>query len=84
MSDIRSDDDARTAQPPKDARHGTEHSHPALSQEHGEDPATGSIDSPTAPGEAQAGDLSESGANLGGAVDVFPLRGRARRERPGG
>ena len=34
--------------------------------------------------EAQAGDLSEAGANLGGPVDVFPLRDRRRKERPPG
>jgi hypothetical protein len=72
------------AAPPQDARHATEHSHPNLSEERGEDPAAGTIDSPVAPGEAQAGDLSEAGANLGGPVDVFPLRGRARKERPAG
>jgi hypothetical protein len=50
--------------------------------ERGEDPAAGTVDHPIAPGEAQAGDLSEMGANLGGPVDVFPLRDRARKERP--
>ena len=49
-----------------------------------EDPAAGTIDHPVAPGEAQAGDLSEAGANLGGPVDVFPLRDRRRKERPPG
>ena len=52
--------------------------------EPGEDPAAGSIDHPVAPGEAQAGDLSEQAANLGGPVDVFPLRDRHRKERPAG
>lgn len=84
MSDKRSDSDARGAEPPQDARHATDHSHPALGAERGEDPAAGTVDSPVAPGEAQAGDLSEMGANLGGPVDVFPLRGRARKERPAG
>lgn len=50
----------------------------------GEDPAAGTIDHPIAPGEAQAGDLAEQAANLGGPVDVFPLRQRQRRERPPG
>jgi hypothetical protein len=84
MSDKRPDDDTRNAQPPKDARHATEHSHPALSAERGDDPPAGTVDSPTSPGEAQAGDLSEMGANLGGPVDVFPLRDRSRKERPPG
>lgn len=47
----------------------------------GDDPASGTIDSPIAPGEAQAGDRSELGANLGGPIDVFPLRDRGRTER---
>ena len=50
----------------------------------GEDEAAGTVDHPVAPGEAQAGDLSEMGANLGGPVDVFPLRDRSRKERPPG
>jgi len=50
----------------------------------GDDAAAGSVDHPVAPGEAQAGDLSELGANLGGPVDVFPLRDRQRKERPAG
>lgn len=50
----------------------------------GEDPAAGTIDHPIAPGEAQAGDLNEAAGNLGGPVDVFPLRERSRRERPPG
>lgn len=83
MSDKRSEQDDANA-PPRDARHGTEHSHPALSEERGDDPPSGTVDSPTAPGEAQAGDLSELGANLGGPVDVFPLRGRQRKEREPG
>ncbi|MBX9701235.1 MAG: hypothetical protein K2X74_17505 [Acetobacteraceae bacterium] len=52
--------------------------------EPGEDPAAGTIDHPIAPGEAQAGDLSEQAANLGGPIDVFPLRDRARKEQPPG
>lgn len=52
--------------------------------EPGEDPASGTIDHPVAPGEPQAGDLSEAAANLGGPVDVFPLRNRRRKERPEG
>lgn len=83
MSDQRSEQDEPNA-PARDARHGTEHSHPSVSQERGEDPASGSVDSPVAPGEAQAGDLSEQAANLGGPVDVFPTRGRNRTEREPG
>lgn len=52
--------------------------------EPGEDPAAGSIDHPVAPGEAQAGDMNEQASNLGGPVDVFPLRDRRRKERPPG
>lgn len=52
--------------------------------EPGEDPAAGSIDHPVAPGEAQAGDMNEQASNLGGPVDVFPLRDRRRKERPAG
>ena len=48
----------------------------------GDDPAAGTVASPVAPGEAQAGDRSELGANHGGPVDVFPLRYRGRIERP--
>lgn len=51
-------------------------------EEIGQDPAAGTITSPVSPGEAQAGDRSEMGANLGGPVDVFPLRDRGRIERP--
>lgn len=79
MSDRRSDD-APGAKPPRDARHGAGHARPAPGGEGGEDPAAGTVDSPIVPGEAQAGDLSEAGANRGGPVDVFPLRGRARKE----
>ena len=68
----------------KPGQHGTEHTRPSISEERGEDPAAGTIDSPIAPGEAQAGDLAEAAANLGGPIDVFPTRGRARRERPEG
>lgn len=52
--------------------------------EAGEDPASGTIDHPVAPGEAQAGDPGEQGAGLGGPVDIFPLRDRRRKERPPG
>ena len=37
-----------------------------------DEPASGSVDDPVAPDEAQPGDRSELGANLGGPVDVFP------------
>jgi len=39
-------------------------------------PASGSVERPIPPDEAQAGDRSELGANLGGPVDVFPGRRR--------
>jgi len=39
-------------------------------------PAAGHIDQPIAPDQAQPGDRSELGANLGGPVDVFPGRQR--------
>lgn len=77
-------DDTQGATPPKDSRHATEHTHPSISEERGDDPASGTIDSPVAPGEAQAGNLAELGANLGGPIDVFPTRGRPRKERPAG
>ncbi|TCZ61403.1 hypothetical protein [Roseicella aquatilis] len=83
MSDRQPDDAPRGAQPPKEAR-ATGHTPPALGAERGDDPASGTVDRPVAPGEAQAGDLSEMGANLGGPVDVFPLRGRQRKEGPTG
>jgi hypothetical protein len=41
-----------------------------------DEPASGSIDRPVPPDEAQPGDRSELGANLGGPVDVFPGRRR--------
>ncbi len=41
-----------------------------------DEPASGSVDRPVPPDEAQPGDRSELGANLGGPVDVFPGRRR--------
>jgi hypothetical protein len=37
-----------------------------------DEPASGSVEHPIPPDEAQPGDRSELGANLGGPVDVFP------------
>lgn len=50
-----------------------------------DEPASGDIDNPIPPDEAQAGDRSELGANLGGPVDVFPgaRRGRVDHRTPG-
>ena len=45
-----------------------------------EEPASGSVENPIPPDEAQPGDRSELGANLGGPVDVFP----GARRRGGG
>jgi hypothetical protein len=49
----------------------------------GDDPAAGTVANPIAPDEAQPGDRSELGANLGGPVDVFP-GGHRRGVRRGG
>lgn len=48
-------------------------------------PAAGSIDRPIPPDQAQPGDRSELGANLGGPVDVFPgmQRGGVDHRTPG-
>ncbi len=50
-----------------------------------DEPASGSVDNPVAPDEAQPGDRSELGANLGGPVDVFPgaRRGGVDYRTPG-
>lgn len=47
--------------------------------------ASGSVANPIAPDEAQPGDRSELGANLGGPVDVFPgpRRGGVDHATPG-
>lgn len=45
-------------------------------------PASGTIADPIAPDEAQPGDRSEMGANLGGPVDVFPGRRRGGMDHP--
>jgi hypothetical protein len=53
--------------------------------ERAEEQAAGTVEDPVAPGEAQAGDLGEAAANLGGPVDVFPgARGHRPREREEG
>jgi hypothetical protein len=72
------------ADAPRDTRNATERAFPRARENRGDDPAAGTITSPVAPGEAQAGDWVEQAQNLGGPVDVFPLRGRQRRERPDG
>jgi hypothetical protein len=41
--------------------------------------ASGTIDRPIGPGDAQAGDFNERASQLGGPVDVFP----SRRDRTG-
>jgi hypothetical protein len=48
--------------------------------------ASGSVERPIPPDEAQPGDRSELGANLGGPVDVFPgaRRGGVDHPTPGG
>ena len=50
-----------------------------------DEPASGSVDNPIPPDEAQAGDRSELGANLGGPIDVFPgaRRGGVDHRTPG-
>jgi hypothetical protein len=70
--------------PPQHHTRATQRAERRLGPERGEDPASGSVESPIAPGEAQAGDLNEAAANLGGPVDVFPVRGRGQKERPPG
>lgn len=45
-----------------------------------EDAAAGSVTSPISPGEAQPGDMNEQASNLGGPVDVFPLKRHPPRE----
>ena len=51
-----------------------------------DEPASGSVENPVPPDEAQPGDRSELGANLGGPVDVFPgaRRGGVDHRTPGG
>jgi hypothetical protein len=49
---------------------------PAAAEGARDEPASGSVDNPVPPDEAQPGDRSELGANLGGPVDVFPGRRR--------
>lgn len=68
--------------PPHDDTRATQRAERRVGPERGQDPASGSVESPVAPGEAQAGDLNEAASQLGGPVDVFPVRGRARREGP--
>jgi hypothetical protein len=51
-----------------------------------DEPASGGVDDPIAPDEAQPGDRSELGANMGGPVDVFPgaHSGGVDHRTPGG
>jgi len=88
MADQRKPTDAMPRgdrdRPPHDDTRANQRAERRVGPERGEDPAAGSVESPVSPGEAQAGDLSEIGSNLGGPVDVFPLRGRRRKERPPG
>jgi hypothetical protein len=70
------------AMPPQDDRRATQRAQRRIHDEPGNDPATGSVESPVAPGEAQAGDLGEQAQQLGGPVDVSPVRGSNRKERP--
>lgn len=46
------------------------------------EPASGSVENPVPPGEAQPGDRAEAGANLGGPVDVFPGARRGGVDHP--
>ncbi|HYI84178.1 MAG TPA: hypothetical protein VEX11_13320 [Acetobacteraceae bacterium] len=50
-----------------------------------EERASGSVERPISPDEAQPGDRSERGADLGGPVDVFPgaRRGGVDHRTPG-
>ena len=83
--DLRQNADQRGGDMPRqDDVRARQRSQQRAGEQRGDDPAAGSIESPVSPGEVQAGDLSELGANLGGPVDVFPLRGRRRKERPAG
>ncbi|WP_135466047.1 hypothetical protein [Crenalkalicoccus roseus] len=66
--------------PPQEDTRASQRGQRRTGPEPGEDPAAGSVESPVAPGEAQAGDLNEAASQLGGPVDVFPVPGRARRE----
>ena len=58
---------------------------PAAGEGGRDEPASGTVDDPVAPDEAQPGDRSEWGANLGGPVDVFPgaRRGGVGHRTPG-
>ncbi len=44
-----------------------------------DEPAAGTPEEPVAPGEAQPGDWVERAQNLGGPVDVSPVRARPVR-----
>ena len=59
----------------------TGHTTERFSQPDQDERATGTVDNPTAPGEPQPGDRGEMAANLGGPVDVFPMRGPKPRRR---
>jgi hypothetical protein len=65
-----------------DDRRATQRAQRRQGAEAGEDPPSGSVESPVAPGEAQAGDRAEESAHRGGPVDVSPQRGRGNTERP--
>lgn len=88
MADQRKPTDATPRgdrdRPPQDDTRATQRAQQRTGPERGEDPAAGSVESPVAPGEAQAGDLSETGANIGGPADVFPTRDRGQKDRPPG
>jgi hypothetical protein len=66
--------------PPRDPRPLRQRGMQRQGPEGGDDPASGSVESPVSPGEAQAGNLNEQAQNLGGPVDVFPLNKNPPRE----
>lgn len=70
--------------PPQNDVRATQRGQRRIHDQSGNDPAAGSVESPVAPGEAQAGDAGEQAQQLGGPVDVFPVRGRNRIERESG
>jgi hypothetical protein len=65
---------------PRDPRPLRERGMQRQGPEGGDNPAAGSVESPVSPGEAQAGDMAEQASNLGGPVDVFPLKKHPPRE----
>jgi hypothetical protein len=84
--DDRSDRDISDSQkgidPIQDNPLAKRQAHGRLGPDRGEDPAAGTAAEPVSPGEFQAGDRSELGQNLGGPVDISPIRGRRQIERP--